>query len=182
MCNVQCGVKHEHFTKIPIIHQTRYFWQESRGKRIIRCTYKGHTMYSHVIRCTVQMRVIRCTVQMRVIRCTYNFRQPYSCVGLARNIYIRCIYGISGRKITIYKYIRSCTVYIYGSGQPYESYTVFCLRHDVGKTSCFTQARKLSSTLPYKHVHLKHGRLCCEARFTVQGSQCRVHSAGFTVL
>jgi hypothetical protein len=37
-------------------------------------------------------------------------------VGLARTIYIRCIYSIFGRKITN---IRSYTVYIYGSGQPY---------------------------------------------------------------
>jgi len=34
-------------------------------------------------------------------------------VGLARTIYIRCIYGVFGREITKY------TVYIYGSGQPY---------------------------------------------------------------
>ena len=32
-------------------------------------------------------------------------------VGLARTIYIRCIYGMFGWEITIY--IRSCTVYIY---------------------------------------------------------------------
>jgi len=33
-------------------------------------------------------------------------------VGLAKTIYIRCIYGIFGRKFTKY------TVYIYGPGQP----------------------------------------------------------------
>ena len=33
--------------------------------------------------------------------------------GLAKTIYIRCIYGNLGREITKY------TVYIYGSGQPY---------------------------------------------------------------
>jgi len=27
---------------------------------------------------------------------------PHSCVGLARTIYIRCIYGIFGQEITIY--------------------------------------------------------------------------------
>jgi hypothetical protein len=36
-------------------------------------------------------------------------------VGLARTIYIRCIYGSFGRAPNI----RSYTVYIYGSGQPY---------------------------------------------------------------
>jgi len=35
------------------------------------------------------------------------------CLGLARTIYIRCIYSVFGRGITKY------TVYIYGSGQPY---------------------------------------------------------------
>ena len=35
--------------------------------------------------------------------------------GLARTIYIRCIYGIFGREITEYMVIRC----IYGSGQPY---------------------------------------------------------------
>ena len=39
--------------------------------------------------------------------------QPYSCVGLARTIYIRYFWqGISPD-------IRSYTVYIYGAGQPY---------------------------------------------------------------
>jgi hypothetical protein len=36
-----------------------------------------------------------------------------SFVGLAKTIYMRCIYGILGREIIKY------TVYIYGSGQPY---------------------------------------------------------------
>ena len=36
------------------------------------------------------------------------------CIGLARTIYIRCTYGIFGLEITKY------TVYIYGSGLPYE--------------------------------------------------------------
>jgi len=40
-----------------------------------------------------------------------------TCVGLARTIYIRCIYGIFGREII--KYMVSYTVYKYGSGQPY---------------------------------------------------------------
>jgi len=37
-------------------------------------------------------------------------------LGLARTMYIRCIYGTSGREVTK---IRSHTVHIYGSGQPY---------------------------------------------------------------
>jgi hypothetical protein len=48
-------------------------------------------------------------------------KQRQSCwngglVGLARTIYIRCIYGILAGKS---QNIRSYTVYIYGSGQPY---------------------------------------------------------------
>jgi len=46
-------------------------------------------------------------------------------VGLARTIYIRCIYSISAGKPP---HIRSYTVYIYGSGQPYISvYVCVCL-------------------------------------------------------
>jgi len=37
-------------------------------------------------------------------------------------IYIRCIYGIFGREITIYM------VYIYGSGQPYV-FVILCAAH-----------------------------------------------------
>ena len=40
-------------------------------------------------------------------------RGRHSYIGLARTIYIRCIYGNSGREITKY------TVQIYGSGQIY---------------------------------------------------------------
>jgi len=43
--------------------------------------------------------------------------QECKCLGLARTIYIRCIYGIFDREITKYTVIR---VYIYGSGQPYK--------------------------------------------------------------
>jgi hypothetical protein len=39
-----------------------------------------------------------------------------TCVGLARTIYIRCIYGILGREIIKYTVIYG--IYIYGSGQP----------------------------------------------------------------
>jgi len=42
------------------------------------------------------------------------------CIGLARTMYIRYIYGIFGREIAkITAKIRSYTVYIYGSGPPY---------------------------------------------------------------
>ena len=43
--------------------------------------------------------------------------KPLLYVGLARTVYIRCVYITSGRETT--KYIRSYTVYINGSGQPY---------------------------------------------------------------
>ena len=39
----------------------------------------------------------------------------YRYVRLARTIYIRCIYGIAGNSPNI----RSYTVHLYGSGQPY---------------------------------------------------------------
>ena len=43
-----------------------------------------------------------------------------SCVGLARTIYIRCVYGIFGRKFTIYTVTHGVySVYVYGSDQPY---------------------------------------------------------------
>jgi hypothetical protein len=38
-------------------------------------------------------------------------------IELARTIYMRCIYGTFGRGV--FKNIRSYTVYIYNSGQPY---------------------------------------------------------------
>ena len=44
------------------------------------------------------------------------FYMPY--VGLARTIYIRFIYGISGREITKYMVIYGVFIYLYGSGQP----------------------------------------------------------------
>jgi hypothetical protein len=47
-----------------------------------------------------------------------EFNHPY--VGLARTIHLRCIYGIFGRKFTN---IRSDTVFIYISGQPYPNDT-----------------------------------------------------------
>jgi hypothetical protein len=39
-------------------------------------------------------------------------------VGLARTIYIRCIYGNLGKEVTEYSNIQLYTVHIYGSGQP----------------------------------------------------------------
>jgi len=47
-----------------------------------------------------------------------------TCVGLARTMYIRyirCIYGISGRKMTEYTVIYGV---MYGSGQPYTCGTI----------------------------------------------------------
>ena len=44
-------------------------------------------------------------------------------IGLAKTVYIRCIYGILCREITKY------TVSIYGSGQPYKKYTVWPTLH-----------------------------------------------------
>jgi len=46
--------------------------------------------------------------------------QPYTVyiyVGLARTLYIRCLYGIFGREITKNTVIYG--VYMYASGQPY---------------------------------------------------------------
>jgi hypothetical protein len=42
--------------------------------------------------------------------------ETHTCVGLANAIYIRYIYGILAGKLPI---IRSYTVYIHGTGQPY---------------------------------------------------------------
>jgi len=39
------------------------------------------------------------------------------CVGLARTMYLRCVYGIFGWEITLNTVIYG--VYLYGSGQPY---------------------------------------------------------------
>jgi len=49
------------------------------------------------------------------MRTSDTVRHAYTSIGLARTIYIRCIYGVFGREITKY------TVYIYSSGQPYTS-------------------------------------------------------------
>jgi len=40
------------------------------------------------------------------------------CVGLARTMYLRCVYGIFGWEITLNTVIYG--VYLYGSGQPYK--------------------------------------------------------------
>ena len=51
--------------------------------------------------------------------------KPYmtSCIGLARTIYIRCIYGIFGREIIKYTVIHGK---IYGSGQLYSCMVITC--------------------------------------------------------
>ena len=49
--------------------------------------------------------------------CCVGALQKNKEIGLARTLYIRCIYGIFGREITN---IRSYTVHIYGFGQPYK--------------------------------------------------------------
>ena len=61
-------------------------------------------------------------------------------VGLARTIWIRCVYGTVGREITEYtvSYTVSNTVYIHGSGQPY--------LYDVMSTRC---SATISSYMQY---------------------------------
>ena len=70
------------------------------------------TNYAHTHTCTRT----RTSLRDMHLYSTHSCR-TCTCVGLARTIHIRCMYGIFGREITKYTVIYG--VYIYGSGQPY---------------------------------------------------------------
>jgi hypothetical protein len=80
-------------------------------------------------------------------------------VGLARTIYIRCIYSIFGRKITN---IRSYTVYIYGSGQPY-AYVNFRHSNEACASNMYGSGQAESEAGKQKHTsaHPRKGSAAC---------------------
>jgi len=87
-------------------------------------------LFNHPNSCFAASQIV-CTVISAIMGfCALSTQLIHSkCLGLARTIYIRCIYGVFGRKIN--KNIRSYTVYIYGSGQPYKCSTFHhCSKHE----------------------------------------------------
>jgi len=92
-------------------------WLRRRSKHLLETALSGEKWTEHT--CWVGQRVHilgwpenTCWVGQRI---HVGLAGEYICVGLARTVYIRFIYDILAG---ISSNIRSCAVYIYGSGQP----------------------------------------------------------------
>jgi len=86
-------------------------------------------------------------------------------IGLARTIYIRCIYGIFCRDLSN---IRTYTAYIYGSGQPYR----FTIAAGVTKQVSKGSVAFLDDVWHARCVHCIHHTLCTPpAPYSCRGLQ-----------
>ena len=86
----------------------------------MRCAYLCQSSAPLCHMCRVVQNCIRTPYMHRILCDFLAIHTVYTPLGLARTIYIRCIYGIFVREITKYTvlFCQPYTPYIYGSGQP----------------------------------------------------------------
>jgi hypothetical protein len=92
-------------------------------------------------------------------------------IGLARTIYMRCVYGIFGREITKYTVICGVHLYTYGFGQPYAHPHVHAHTHQKLHYTNFI-------TVYYTHVcmcALEGGRVSCLSITSTTSTALKTH-------